>query len=176
MTSRDHTLFREALLDLKRLFDMHPMLGVFGPMHTAYYDALRYRIDRLVILAERSHQHSQALHHSMDVDGLKMLVDLRVLVQGLKREDITPTSLDSIIHPRVVNLRAHIVKKDSKNLTTDQILDLTKPLQTLNREGYEGLDTALKELNELHEKWLKNLAKRSKEELEVGVSFAYGPH
>ena len=169
MTSHDHELFKEALLDLKRLFDMHPLLGVSSPMHTTYYDALRNKIDRLVILAERLHQHSQAIHHLMDVDDLKLLVDLRVLVKGLKREDITPTRLDSIIFPSLVTLLVYTVAKDSKNVTTDEILDLTETLQTLKREGYVGLDTALEELKDLHEAWLKNLAKTSAEELQVGV-------
>lgn len=168
--------FEEALFDLKKLLDLHSLLGVSGPMHSAYYDALRNRIDRLGILAKDVPRHLPATDYLMDVDGLKLLVDVRVLVKGLKREDVTPKSLDSIILPLLVNLLRYINSKYFKDLTLAEILYVTEILHTLNREGFEELDPAMVKLNTLHMDWVKHLAETSEEELKVSILFAHDPH
>lgn len=52
--SHDHQLVEETLLHLIAIFDIHPMLEVSGPVHTAYYDAFQDKIDRLEFLAVRT--------------------------------------------------------------------------------------------------------------------------
>ena len=172
--SDDLRPFRKALDNLKSLLDMHPLLGVSGPMHNGYYDLIRTRIERLVILAERTPTTS-----AKDFDGLKLLVDLRVLVKALKREDVTPESLDAIIRPRLGKLKAHISSIQIWKLEVDEIEEirhLTEIIQTLNREGFEELEEPLKKLNELHKRWVNMAAAISEEGLRVGVPLAYDPH
>ena len=101
MMSKDDSCFEKALLDLKKLLGMPPVLGLSSPMPTAYYDALRNKIDRRVILANKISQHVPAREYPIDVDGLKLLVEIRGLVLGLKREDVTTQNLDSTIHPGI---------------------------------------------------------------------------
>ena len=167
--SKDDSRFEEALLELEKFFEMHVMLEVSGPTHTAYYDALRNKIDLLVILANRIPRHVPAAQYPIDIDCLKLLVDVREQVKGLKREDITTQSLDSIIRPRLSNLYAYIGSKYPNDLTLDDILYETEILQTLDGQGFEGLP--LVDLNELRLEWLENLAWTSGEELNVSAPF-----
>lgn len=173
--SHDRKLFEEPLKDLEKLLIIHELLRASGPIHSAYYDALRNRIDRLVILAEITPQHLPVTFPK-DFHDLKQLVDLRVLVKGLQREDVTPESLDSIIHRRLADLQAYITSKDFKNLTTDEIEFVTVTVQNLQRGGLAKLEVALAKLNALHTGWAKHLAETSEEELKVSVLFAHDPH
>ena len=174
MTSQADICFEEALLDLKKVLNMHSILGVFGPMRNAYYHALRNKIARLVILANRT-QRVPAGQFPIDVDGLRLLVEIRRLVKGLKREDLTTESLDSIISPRVAYWPTYIYSKGFVDMTLDEVLHITEILQTLKLGDFGGLDRHMSMLGQLHLKWLPKLAETSEDELEVSVLFAYDP-
>ena len=102
---------------------------------------------------------------------MKLLVDIHGLVKGVKREDVATQSLDSIIRPRLLNLHAYIGSKYPEDLTLDEILYETEILQTLDRQGFEGLP--LVDLDELRLEWMDNLAWTSGEKLKVSALFTY---
>ncbi|KAL8787537.1 MAG: hypothetical protein Q9195_007709 [Heterodermia aff. obscurata] len=168
--SHDSRLVEEALLELKKLFDMHPMLRVSGPVPTAYYDALRNKIDRLEILANGVTWDLLLKRYPTDSRGLQLLVKVRGLVKGLQRDDFPTQGLDSIIYTCLYSLDNSIESKHFKTLTLDDVLCLTQVLQTLRREGFEAF--ILEKINRWHWEWATELAERSKEELEVRILLA----